>query len=612
MVLTASEEECNLSLIENRARSVAHLFVDRVAKTPGSEAFRFMQGQDWESVTWAQTDARVRKIAAGLVSLGIKAEQRVAIASSTRFEWVAADLAVMLAGAATTAIYPTTSESDVTYIMGDSQSRIVFAENDAQIAKLRANRSVLADVVKVVTFDGTTDGDWVISLADLEQLGAAELARVPSVLDDRIAAIEPGHLATLIYTSGTTGRPKGVRLSHDNWTYEAASVDSIGILNHDDLQYLWLPLAHVLGKVLLTLPLQIGFPTALDGRVDKIVENLAVVSPTFMGAAPRIFEKAYAKITTTVSAQGGVKAKLFNWAIGVGTRASKVRAEGRSPSGLLAAELALADRLVLKPKVRALFGGRIRYFISGSAALNSDVARWFDAVGLLILEGYGLTETSAASFVNRPVAYVFGSVGWPLPGTEVRIDRDGEILLKGPGVMSGYHNLPEESAETVEPDGWMHTGDIGELDERGFLRITDRKKDLFKTSNGKHVAPSAMEAIFKGVCPYASQLIVHGEGRSFVTALVTLDPDAMDSWAAENGKAGTSYAELVSSPEVREMVQRYIDDLNAQLNHWETIKKFLILDKDLSIDAGDLTPSMKLKRKVVAEKYRDELDSLYA
>jgi long-chain acyl-CoA synthetase len=591
---------------------VAHLFVDRVAKTPGSEAFRFMQGQDWESVTWAQTDARVRKIAAGLVSLGIKAEQRVAIASSTRFEWVAADLAVMLAGAATTAIYPTTSETDVTYIMGDSQSRIVFAENDAQIAKLRANRSVLADVVKVVTFDGTTDGDWVISLADLEQLGAAELARVPSVLDDRIAAIEPGHLATLIYTSGTTGRPKGVRLSHDNWTYEAASVDSIGILNHDDLQYLWLPLAHVLGKVLLTLPLQIGFPTALDGRVDKIVENLAVVSPTFMGAAPRIFEKAYAKITTTVSAQGGVKAKLFNWAIGVGTRASKVRAEGRSPSGLLAAELALADRLVLKPKVRALFGGRIRYFISGSAALNSDVARWFDAVGLLILEGYGLTETSAASFVNRPVAYVFGSVGWPLPGTEVRIDRDGEILLKGPGVMSGYHNLPEESAETVEPDGWMHTGDIGELDERGFLRITDRKKDLFKTSNGKHVAPSAMEAIFKGVCPYASQLIVHGEGRSFVTALVTLDPDAMDSWAAENGKAGTSYAELVSSPEVREMVQRYIDDLNAQLNHWETIKKFLILDKDLSIEEGDLTPSMKLKRKVVAGKYRDELDSLYA
>jgi long-chain acyl-CoA synthetase len=499
----------------------------------------------------------------------------------------------------------------VTYIMSDSGSRIVFAENDEQIAKLRANREALPEVVKVVTFDGTTDGDWVISLADLEQLGAARLAQQPSVVDDRIAAIEPQHLATLIYTSGTTGRPKGVRLSHDNWTYESATVDAIGILNHEDLQYLWLPLAHVLGKVLLTLPLQIGFPTVLDGRVDKIVENLAVVKPTFMGAAPRIFEKAYAKITTTVSAEGGVKAKLFGWAIGVGRQVAILRAEDRSASPLLAAQFVIADKLVLS-KIQARFGGRIRYFISGSAALNRDVAQWFDSVGLLILEGYGLTESSAASFVNRPGSYAFGSVGWPLPGTEVKIAGDGEVLLRGPGIMAGYHNLPEESAEAVGADGWLHTGDIGELDDRGFLRITDRKKDLFKTSNGKHVAPSSMEAIFKGVCPYASQLIVHGEGRSFVTALVTLDADSMATWAGQNGKAGTPYAELVRSAEVREMVQGYIDELNSQLNHWETIKKFLILDKDLTIEDGDLTPSMKLKRKVVSKKYRDELDSLYA
>jgi long-chain acyl-CoA synthetase len=611
MALTSSNEHNDLSLIEHRARSVAHLFVDRVSTTPDSEAFRFLVGEDWESVTWAQTDVRVRQMAAGLVALGIEPEQRVAIASSTRYEWVVADLAVMLAGAATTAIYPTTSESDVTYIMADSQSRIVFAENDAQIAKLRANRSSLPDVAKVVTFDGTTDGDWVISLADLEELGAERLAQEPSVVDDRINAIEPHHLATLIYTSGTTGRPKGVRLSHDNWTFEAATVDAIGILSADDLQYLWLPLAHVLGKVLLTLPLQIGFPTALDGRVDKIVENLAVVSPTFMGAAPRIFEKAYAKITTTVAAEGGIKAKLFDWAIGVGSQVATLRAEGRSASPLLAAQFVLADKLVLQ-KVQARFGGRIRYFISGSAALNSDVARWFDAVGLLILEGYGLTESSAASFVNRPGSYAFGSVGWPLPGTEVQIAHDGEILLRGPGIMAGYHNLPEESAEAVDQEGWLHTGDVGDLDERGFLRITDRKKDLFKTSNGKHVAPSVMEAIFKGVCPYASQLIVHGEGRSYVTALVTLDPDALANWAGENGMADKSYAELVRSPQAREMVQGYIDELNSQLNHWETIKRFLILDRDLTIDDGDLTPSMKLKRKVVAEKYRDELDSLYA
>ena len=607
MAFSASDEYNDLSLIEHRARSVAHLFVDRVAKTPSAEAFRFPLGAAWESVTWAQVDARVRPIAAGLAALGIKSEDRVAIASSTRYEWVTCDLAVMLAGAATTAIYPTTSESDVTYIVADSQSRIVFAEDDAQVAKLRASRFSLPELVKVVTFDGTADGDWVISLADLEALGAAHLAQELSVVDDRIHAIEPRHLATLIYTSGTTGRPKGVRLSHDCWTYEVAAVDAVHLLSRDDLQYLWLPLAHVLGKVLLTLPLQIGFPTVLDGRVDKIVDNLAVVSPTFMGAAPRIFEKAHARIVTSMSSEGGVKAKLFDWAIGVGRRVAALRAEGRSASVVLAAQFVIADSLVLR-KIQARFGGRIRFFISGSAALNADVARWFDAAGLLILEGYGLTESSAASFVNRPGSYAFGSVGWPLPGTEVRIAPDEEILIKGPGIMAGYHNLPQDTAEAVDPDGWLHTGDIGNLDARGFLRITDRKKDLFKTSNGKHVAPSAIESIFQGVCPYASQLIVEGEGRTFVSALVTLDPDAMAGWAAENGMAGVPYAELVSSPAVRQLVQGYVDELN----HSERIKKFVILDRDLSIDSGDLTPSMKLKRKVVAGKYKNELDALYA
>ncbi|MEO8518510.1 MAG: AMP-dependent synthetase/ligase [Dermatophilaceae bacterium] len=610
MTASVRDERPDLSVVEQRARSVAHLFVKRVEATPAAEAFRFPVGASWESVTWAQTDARVRRIAAGLVALGVGPQERVALASSTRFEWVIADLAVMLAGAATTTIYPTTSESDVGYIARDSQSRVVFAEDDTQIAKLQANRDQLADVLKVVTFDGTADGDWVLTLADLEKLGAAYLEQLPSVVDDRIAAIEPQHLATLIYTSGTTGRPKGVRLSHDCWTYEAAAIDSIGILGKDDLQYLWLPLAHVFGKVLLTLPLQLGFPTAVDGRVDKIVENLAVVSPTFMGAAPRIFEKAYGRIVTMMSSEGGVKALLFEWAIGVGRRAAVLRAGGKTPSGLLALEYALADKLVLH-KVRARFGGRIRFFISGSAALNRDVAAWFDAAGMLILEGYGLTESSAASFVNRPGAYAFGSVGWVVPGSEVQIADDGEVLLKGPGIMAGYHNLPEATAESLDGDGWLHTGDIGNLDERGFLRITDRKKDLFKTSGGKYVAPSAIESMFMGLCPYAGALIVHGERRNFVTALVTLDPDAIAGWAAENSMAGQPYAEIVGSAAAREMVQGYVDALNAKLNPWETIKKFLILPRDLSVEDGDLTPSMKLKRAVVASKFKNELDSLY-
>src|SRR6476469_10995179 len=451
----ASREKVDLSVIENRAPSVARMFLDRVAATPASEAFRFASGDSWASVTWSQVGDRVRRQAAGLIALGVEPEQPVAVASTTRYEWALADLAIMCAGAATTTVYPTTTAEDVTYIISDSGSRVVFAEDDAQIRKLRDNRSQLPNVAKVVTTDGTPDGDWVISLAELERLGADLIEAQPSVVDDRVAATTPDSLATLIYTSGTTGRPKGVRLLHSAWTYEAASVDSVRILRADDLQYLWLPLSHVFGKVLLTLPLQIGFPTAIDGRVDKIVDNLAVVKPTFMGAAPRIFEKAYGRIQTMMADEGGIKAKLFTWAGGVGREVSVLREQGKNPSGLLGLKYTVSDKLI-GTKIRERFGGRIRFFISGSAALNQDVARWFDGMGMQIAEGYGMTETSAASFVNRVKAYRYGTVGWPLPGTEVRIADDGEVLLRGAGNMECYHNIAKATAETIDPEGWLH------------------------------------------------------------------------------------------------------------------------------------------------------------
>ena len=606
---SAATEQVRQDVIDQRAPSVAHLFRDRVDLSPNAEAFRFADGQTWRSVTWAQVQEQAYRLAAGLVALGVEPQDRVAIASSTRYEWVVADLAVMCAGGASTTIYPTTIAPDVSYILANSGSVVVFAEDDDQIAKLRERRVDLPEVSRVVTFDGTADGDWVISLTELETMGRELLSTTSSAVDDRIDALTGDRLATIIYTSGTTGRPKGVRLTHDAWTYEAAAVDAVGILGADDLQYLWLPLAHVFGKVLLTLPLQIGFPTAVDGRVDKIVDNLAIVKPTFMGAAPRIFEKAYGRITTTVAGEGGPKAKLFAWATGVGAKVADLRAAGHEPTGLLAGQYALADRLVLA-KVRERFGGRIRFFISGSAALNRDIARWFDSVGLVILEGYGLTETSAASFVNRPATNRIGTVGWALPGTDVRIAEDGEVLLRGPGVMEGYHGKPEESAQAKDADGWLHTGDIGTLDELGYLRITDRKKDFFKTSGGKYVAPALIESTFKGLCPYVSQFMVYGADHNFVTALVTLDPEAIQEWAQARGIGG-GYAQVVSSPEAREMVQTYVDTLNVNLNRWEQVKKFTILDHDLTIEDGDLTPSQKLRRKAVSEKYQPTLDSLY-
>ncbi|WP_240917639.1 long-chain fatty acid--CoA ligase [Phycicoccus sp. HDW14] len=521
------------------ASSVARMFCDRVAATPEGEAFRFPAGDGWASVTWAQTLETVKTLSAGLLALGIQPEQRVAIASTTRIEWLYADLAVMCAGAATTAVYPTTAVDDVAFILFDSDARIVFAEDDAQIAKLRAQREHLPDLVRVITFDGETDGDWVLGMADLEALGARHLAEHPSAVDDAVAAVRPDHLATLIYTSGTTGRPKGVELTHRCWTYLGAGAEAIDILHPDDLHYLWLPLSHSFGKMLAAVQLQIGFPTAVDGRVDKIVENLAVVRPTIMAGPPRIFEKVHGRIVQTMAETGGIRSRLFSWGFDVGARAATARAEDLQMGRLLALQFAVADRLVLA-KVRDRLGGRMRFMISGSAALSPAIATWFQTAGLTLIEGYGLTETGGGACIGDPAHPVAGVVGSPLVGSELGIAGDGEILLRGPNVMRGYHGLPEETAQVLSPDGWFSTGDIGELDAQGRLRVTDRKKDLIKTSGGKYIAPQPIEAQFKALCPLASQVLVHAERRNYACALVALDADALAQWGRARGSRSTT------------------------------------------------------------------------
>ena len=609
--LHKSQERLDTSVISNRASSVPRMFLDRIAATPTAEAFRYPENGGWTTVTWQQVGQRVELLAAGLISLGIKPEERVALASGTRYEWVVVDFAILAAGAATTTVYPTTHAEDVAFIVANSGSRIVVAEDQKQVDKLIAHRAELPAVQNVVVIDGDGDGDWVITLSDLEQRGKQLLTDSPSAVTDRIDAIRPDQLATLIYTSGTTGKPKGVRLTQDSWTYTAAAMDALGVLSDKDLNYLWLPLAHAFGKVMLALPLAIGFPTVIDGRVDKIIENLTVIRPTIMGAVPRIFEKVHGKINEMVAKEGGVKKRLFDWATGVGVQMSRVRQAGERPSPLLAAQYKLADRLVLST-IRDRFGGRMRFFISGSAALDREIAQWFDAVGVIVLEGYGLTETSAASSINRPGAYRFGTVGWTLPETDVKIAADGEILLKGPGVMNGYHDLPEATAEAIDAEGWFHTGDIGELDAEGFLRITDRKKDMFKTSQGKYVAPSAISANFKAVCPYASEIIIYGEGKPYCVALVSLEAEAIQEWAADNGLAGKSFGEIARDEKTREMVGGYVETLNKHLNRWEQVKKFSIIDRELTVEAGDLTPSLKLKRKSVVDNFHDSIDKLYA
>jgi long-chain acyl-CoA synthetase len=597
------------TLPAERPASVAKMFVDRVAVAPDAEAFRYPVDDEWKSMTWAEAKARVYAIAAGLLSLGVQPEDRVAIKSSTRIEWVLADTAIMCAGAATTTVYPTSSEEDTTFVLSDSGSRVVFVEDETHLAKIAARRAELPEIIAVVLFNGTGDDEWSLTLTELEARGEAYLADQPSAVDDVIAAVGPEHLATLIYTSGTTGRPKGVQLVNDNWTYEAVAIDALQFLRSDHLQYLWLPLSHSFGKVLLTAQLRIGFASAVDGRVERLVDNLGVVQPTFMAAAPRIFEKVHARINTMQRTEGGLKYRIFTWALDVGIKVSRLRRADRPVPRMLAVQHRLADKLVFS-KIRHRFGGRLELFVSGAASLSPQIAEWFHAVGILILEGYGLTETSAFSAVNRPTKFLFGTVGIPAPGTQIRIADDGEVLIKGPGVMRGYHNLPEQTAEAIDSEGWFHTGDIGEFDGE-FLRITDRKKDLIKTSGGKYVSPQAIEVAFKAICPYVSQVIVHGDRRNYVTALITLDEDAIRGWAEHTGLAASSYQDIVSAPQVQEMVAGYVDQLNARLNPWETVKKFTVLTEDLTVEAGYMTPSLKVRRRVVEEKYADKLDAMY-
>ncbi|MGY6018406.1 AMP-dependent synthetase/ligase [Streptomyces spinosirectus] len=614
------------TLIENRPPSVATLFLERVAATPDAEAYRYPvapatgDGPDgWKSLSWAQAAERVYAIAAGLIELGVLPEQRVALASSTRVEWLLADLGIMCAGAATTTVYPQTNADESAFILADSESRVLIAEDAAQVAKAVEKRGELPALTHVVVIDaaGVETSDWVLTLSELEARGAARLEKDPDLIRERVGAITGDQLATLIYTSGTTGRPKGVRLPHDNWSYMAKAIAATGLVGPEDVQYLWLPLAHVFGKVLTSGQIEVGHVTAVDGRVDKIIENLPVVQPTYMAAVPRIFEKVYNGVAAKAKAGGGAKYKIFQWAAGVAREYAKVSQDNFRRTGTLAVPFGLAakhkvaDTLVFA-KIREAFGGNLRACVSGSAALAPEIGYFFAGAGIHILEGYGLTESSAASFVNPGEAYRTGTVGKPLPGTEVRIADDGEILLRGPGIMEGYHGLPEKTAEVLESDGWFHTGDIGELSPDGYLRITDRKKDLIKTSGGKYIAPAEVEGQFKAVCPYVSNILVHGADRNFCTALIALDEPSLLEWAKDNGLEGKSYAEVVAEPATVALIEGYVKELNEGLQRWQTIKKFRLLPRDLDVEHGEITPSLKLKRPVVEREYKYLIDEMYA
>jgi len=588
------------------------MFLDRVEKSATRPAFMYPgASEDWKQITWKETGDWVRRVACGLRSLGLDHEARVSILCNTRVEWVIANLGINTAGGATTTIYPSSTAEESAFIINDSDTIFCFAENQDQVDKLNSVRDQTPGLKKIIVIDGEGDGNRVLSMKDLERLGTEADKAEPDAYRRVANEIRSDHLCTLIYTSGTTGRPKGVELIHDCWVFEGEGIEAIGIIGPEDRQFLWLPLSHSFGSVLLAAQLKIGFCTAVDGRIDRIVPNLASTKPQFVAAVPRIFEKVYNKIVGGAREAGGMKWRIFRWATAVGIAHSRELQAGRSGGGLLGLKYSVADKLVFS-KVRQVFGGNLKCFVSGSAPLSRDIAEFFHAAGVLILEGYGLTESSAASFVNHLDRYKFGSVGLAVPGVTVKIDpADGEILLGGRGIMRGYYKLPDVTAETLTPDGWLRTGDIGELDAQGYLKITDRKKDLIKTSGGKYVAPQALEGQLKVINPYIAQVVVHGDRRNFCSALVALAAEELPKWAQANGLGDLSTAQLLKDDKTRAMVQESIDQLNSGLASYETVKKFAIMEEEPTVENGMLTPSLKLKRKVVEKKYAALLDSFY-
>lgn len=605
-------------LLEKASQNLGAMLADRTRATPHKTAFLVpdhapVGPNQWRELTWTQMQTWAHELAAGLLGLGLGSEERVAIAMTTRIEWIAVDFAIACAGGATTTIYPNTQVDDVAHIIGHSESHVVVVENAAQLEKVRS-ASHLNDVVRtlIIVDDDRSiedDDDRVVTLEDLRERGKQALAADSELVTRTIAGTSPDALSTLIYTSGTTGTPKGVELSHRSWTYEGVSMQATGIVREDDLQYLWLPLSHVFGKCLLAVQLQCGFASAVDGRLDRIVAGLGEVKPTFMCGAPRIFEKVRSAVLTK-AVPGSTVDKISKWAFAVGRDSRELRLAGKPLPPLLKVQYAVADRLVFS-KLKKTMGGRLRFFMSGSAKLSAKVQAWFYSAGITVVEGYGATETSAIAFVNDPATPRFGTVGTAAPGMEVRIADDGELLLRGPIIMRGYHNQPDETATSLDADGWYHTGDIGQLDDEGYLSITDRKKDLIKTSGGKYVAPQKVEGAITAASPLVSQAVAVGENRKYVVALLTVDEAAVAKWADRNGLHGDSHADLVASDALRAALEQHIAQANATLERWETVKRFEVLPAEFSVVDGGVTPNMKVRRNVVAEQNRELIDSLY-
>jgi long-chain acyl-CoA synthetase len=593
--------------------NLAQLFRARSARFATLTRWRQRQGQEWRRATYRENQQLVNRLISGLDALGARPGDAIGILSGTRWEWMVADWAILGLGGFTATLYSTLTPDTIGYILRNSGARYLFVDNAQQYAKVEKIRAQLPQLEKIVIFDeqARVQADpTVISFAALLGLSVRSDAEAEEFAAERARQIQPDDYAGLIYTSGTTGEPKGVVHTHRMLLTELACARAMLTTVHAGIKdMLWLPLAHGMGRLEHLFTLEFGGETIVIPSLLSLMRDLSEVQPDMLLAVPRLYEKAYAGMMDRVAALPAPQRMLFRWAVAAGQRAVLRRQEERRIPLVLRAQLALADRLVFR-RLRAAFGGRLQLAITGGAPLDPSITMFFHAIGIPVLEAWGLTETTTALTINRLDHFRVGTVGQVFPGHEIRIAPDGEILARGPCIFTQYHNNPEATAEALDAEGWLHTGDIGTLDHDGFLTIIDRKKDLIVTAGGDKIAPQHLEVLLDTI-PLVAHACVFGDRKPYAVALLTLEWEAVRKWAAERGLNVAEAHQLASAPELRKYLDAQIAQINARLQVFERVRAYGILTDDFTLENGLLTPTQKIRRKVIGERYRAQFEELY-